>query len=1406
MSTLLETLSSYVPNLILRRIVRHPEPITAPTYESFPAAVLYADIKGFTALTERLEAIPHAEQGAGAEAVTNAINAYFEKFIDILLAHGGDIVKFTGDGVLAIWATETNLPAVQIATELRNAVQRAAQCGLDVQQALANYHTADGIPLSIKIGIGAGDVSVAHLGGVFNRWEVLIGGDPVVQSHASEGRANPDEVVLSPSAYRLIRTAANGVPLNFERTESAEGTVGEGVGLLLNTILDPLPPRPLPEITLAPHMEAALRPYIPAAILTRLDAGQSAWLSELRRVTVLFINLPDLNHFTAGALDRGQAVLRELQRTIYKQQGSLNKLNVDEKGATLVAALGLPPLSHADDPERGARAGFEAVQALRALEMRGYVGVTTGLTFSGVIGSSRRREYTMMGDTVNLSARLMQVSKDPETPLNLEAGPVLCDLATYSGANVGLQFEVLPPVKVKGKRHLVPAFQPLRVRASPIADRHDEWARSLVGRAEERFTIAEQLQELQRGSAGGVFVIEGEAGIGKSRLVREIMEQAKALGIATYLGLGDVLERENLYHVWQPIFRQILEVDELATNSISGSRPLKKILRLLTDPEILRFYPLLSEVLDIKIEENEFTAEMEGQVRANNTRQLLVRVFETVCHNTPTVLVLEDTQWMDTASWALLIDVWSKIHPLLIVLATRPVDENAHKDYLQILTAPATRRMQLTALSPAEVKDLVCRCLDVSTVPEGVIRLIQQKAEGHPFFSQELAYAMRDGQFLRFENGDCKLAPNINLETLSFPNNVQGVITSRIDSLPPAQQLLLKVASVIGRSFEFHPLHDVYPVTDDRPRLKQHLKILEELDITDLTLSDPNLVYMFKHNITQEVSYGLLPFSMRQQFHREIAEWYQNHFQDDLSPYYLLLAHHWNNAGVADKAVQYYEKAGEKALRGGAYQEAISAFKQALAWDQQIEGKTAIPDMYINGNKSISAPDFRRARWERQIGQAYIGLGEIPTSYEHLKRALVLLGRPEKTEPLPLTGLITWQILKQIYFRLLPDRVAKLPESGRQTGLEAARVYSFLTENYFYLKQIPPLIHAAFRTLNLTERAGRTPELAMAYANMGMLMGVIPIHPFARFYLARALEAAQALDLRPSLAYVNLIISLYSLGTGDWNRVQQAIEDAIRLYRELGDQRRLGEALSLKAIRLHFLCQSQASNAVYQELYEMGENSGDAQQITWGLDGQATNFLRLGKFKEAAALLEKTQPLFERSNDNAEETVYYGTLAVLRLSMKDPVAARLAAEKALTLGSGDSPVYSALEGYAGTVETFLTLWEANPAAQNTLAPLALQALQALQGHAKRFSFGKPRALLWQGLYDWLIGNPEKAYRTWNHALEAAQKLNLPYEEGLAHYQLSRHLAKNEPAYREHLTKTREIFHALEVRYPDVNAL
>ena len=205
------------------------------------------------------------------------------------------------------------------------------------------------------------------------------------------------------------------------------------------------------------EVETALRAYIPGAILARLAAGQSGWLAELRRVTVLFINLPDLTYSTS--LDQAQAVMQALQTALYRYEGSLNRIGVDDKGPMLLAALGLPPLAHEDDAVRGVQAALAMQAALRGLGWRCAIGITTGRAFCGSVGNAARREYTMMGDMVNLAARLMQAAaatttNDGPTTNDQRAQPfvvrrgrwsILCDEATYQAAQSQIAFEIFTP-------------------------------------------------------------------------------------------------------------------------------------------------------------------------------------------------------------------------------------------------------------------------------------------------------------------------------------------------------------------------------------------------------------------------------------------------------------------------------------------------------------------------------------------------------------------------------------------------------------------------------------------------------------------------------------------------------------------------------------------------------------------------------------------------------------------------------------------------------------------------------------------------------------------------------------------------------------------------------------------------
>ena len=312
MPALIEILGSYVPEIVLHHLAADSTPIASPTAEKFPAAVLFADISGFTRLAEQL-----AQHGpAGAEELTRYLNAYFGQLIDLITAHGGDVVKFAGDAVIAVWPVN-DVVRQQTADDLSLASEtlRAAQCGLAAQQAMTQF-AAEDVRLSMRMSIGAGELLVEQLGGVYGLWELLVAGTPLVQVGAAQQHAKPGEVALALEAWGLIKARALG------------RTLEDGV-VVLNGLIDLLPLRAFHHATLSDEADAALRAYIPASILARLAAGQTSWLAELRRVTTVFVNLPDLDHTTP--LDLAQTAIRALQAALYRYEGSVNKISVDDK-------------------------------------------------------------------------------------------------------------------------------------------------------------------------------------------------------------------------------------------------------------------------------------------------------------------------------------------------------------------------------------------------------------------------------------------------------------------------------------------------------------------------------------------------------------------------------------------------------------------------------------------------------------------------------------------------------------------------------------------------------------------------------------------------------------------------------------------------------------------------------------------------------------------------------------------------------------------------------------------------------------------------------------------------------------------------------------------------------------------
>ena len=383
----MEALCSYLPASILSFLLEQGgKAIAPPTRQSYKTAVLFADISGYTALCEAV-----ASKGAGGdEYLARHLNSYFEQLVRIMSSQGGDVFKFAGDAVIVLWPPSPTTASAEEIEDLTLVARRAAQCGLEIKRGLQDVNLAPGITLSVKIGVGVGEVSILHVGGVFGRMEYVATGAPLLQAFGAEHHCQVPDVVVSPEAWKLISPhfeaeindghaflKKNVAPLkkvNVSRAISlamAGGTAGSGSIRSVDS-------------SVRTEVLRQVGKYVPSAVIPFINHHEEKWASELRRICVLFVNLgmkeTDMNEVATNKeyISVIHEVLSAVQTAVYKYEGSLNKFLMDDKGSTLIAVFGLPPLAHEDDSIRGVLAALAICAKLHELGFKPAIGVTTG--------------------------------------------------------------------------------------------------------------------------------------------------------------------------------------------------------------------------------------------------------------------------------------------------------------------------------------------------------------------------------------------------------------------------------------------------------------------------------------------------------------------------------------------------------------------------------------------------------------------------------------------------------------------------------------------------------------------------------------------------------------------------------------------------------------------------------------------------------------------------------------------------------------------------------------------------------------------------------------------------------------------------------------------------------------------
>jgi tetratricopeptide (TPR) repeat protein len=828
------------------------------------------------------------------------------------------------------------------------------------------------------------------------------------------------------------------------------------------------------------------------------------------------------------------------------------------------------------------------------------------------------------------------------------------------------------------------------------------------------------------------------------------------------------------------------EILRFDSDSIPGKENLKLLTQMVEQPEI-------------------HTSEM----RQSQLFEQCLSVLKTAARKKPLLLVLDDLHWADAGSLSLFFHLGKRItnSAMLIIGTFRPamvaVDREASSPSLEGIVNEFKRvygdiEIDLRKVRGEENREFVNAYIDSepNRFEDDFRSALLEHTEGHPLFTVELLRDMRDRGDIT-QDKDKHWVVSKSLDWGNLPARLEGVIGERISRLDEHIHRMLECASVEGNLFTAQVIAqlmkiDEYQVIRTLSReLEKRYNLVQEVNVFEI---NGRMISRFKfsHILFQTYLYNKLSVSERRLLHEHTASILENLFEGHLEDIARSLVVHYDKVGNTDKTIRYLQMAGERALQQFAYQEVIDLIGRSLS---------LMPDSDADSSPEVIS---QKARAHISLGQAFQGLGLYTESKEHLNLALKLLDRPIPESAGNLIIGIAQQIVRQVMHRLLPRLfLDQYPEGiQREILLDSARAYSLIGEIYFIGNETLPTIYTVLRTVNLAEGAGPSQKLAEAYAQMCLGTGLVPLHRFARWYRGKAEEVAGVINQPSTRVRVAIINSIYDIGVGNWADVASKLENAMRISEEIGDRRQWEECVANLANNALFMGNVQQSKELFETLVHEARRSNNMLHLVWGLEGLANHKLRSGETDEAAELLNEALRSFPEDVDQITKFEVYGLLARALLRKGELPAARQSAESALNLLAGSPTAYSMFQGYSGISEVYIHLWEnsGDDTESRKNSGMALQSIKQFVSYARIFPIGKPMVYRFEGIYYWIANKHKKAINSWMRSLSAAERLEMPYEIGLAHFELGSHEFGKEIDQSKHLELAKLKFDQLGVRY------
>lgn len=954
---------------------------------------------------------------------------------------------------------------------------------------------------------------------------------------------------------------------------------------------------------------------------------------ERKQVTVLFADISGFTALNDSAETPAQVerVLQVVNRcldmlsdVVYEYDGYVDKY----MGDAIMAVFGAPR-THEDDPERALHAALAMQERLEEFNrnppapliepLEIHIGVNTGVVIAGLVGTRRKRGYTVMGDTVNVASRLESVS---------ERGEILVSQDTYYLTQQLFTFKTRQPVQVKGKRNALLVYELKGVKHQRTKQGVGGLRAPMVGRKAQSTALQERVAAVRQGK-GSIVAVVGEAGLGKSRLVSEVRQQNAESGVLWLEGRGLSYRQNQSYRLIIEILRAYLQVSPETPTDVVWQN-LQAVGQARFGDRADEILPYLAVLIGVKLDEKTAQA-----LPLSDPQMLQQRMFEAVAEwvevaadAQPLVLAFEDLHWADASSVQVIEHLLALPQrlPVLIICITRPEKESAFWRVMETTAktfAPFFAKIQLNPLTEAQSRSLVDRLLHVEDLPDALENLILSRAEGNPLFVEEVLRSLiEDETIVRRDDHWVVVRPVVDID---IPETLTGVLTARIDRLDEPEKRLLQIAAVIGRVFSRSVLKAVTEdVTTDATEFENYLEDLVEAELIRERNSPSEKEYIFKHVLTYETAYNTLLIQQRRIYHKRIA--------DNMAPLYYLrgeeyagiVAHHYEQGEVWDRALTYQIRAAEAAKAAFDNQTAIEFYTQALSTALLV---------------SELEPDVLSKIHEGR-GNILKRMGRVDEARADFEQALVLAKANQN----------------------LPVQMRVLAELG---NIYAG--YHKFSHAAPYFEQALSIARKSDDKLGLVDTLNQLGEFKF---NMGQLTD-------ASSYFHEALGIAQTLRNTARITSSKDGLAAVILYQGEVTASIERLETVAGTWRDIGNYQGLMKTYGWLATAYHWLADYQHSDQICREASDLQQRTGDLNWAPTFSYRSGYNALVQGDFTLAADKFAETTIISTQLTNSIWQAMGLLGMGEYHFALGDISAAEMVVEQAVSLAeSTGSPVWA----------------------------------------------------------------------------------------------------------------------------------